>query len=349
MPSIQELQLRAVEYAKAGDFGPQALSTNLELSKLAPTNEGALTRLSRCYLEGGQFDEATATLEAALQLNPQNTIARSLQMEVTRRRVAATPVIKTARSRAPSKRPVRSGGPSTGTRPSRSGRQVAGIGRAEFGALGTLAPEAAVESLGSRLEPLVMALNERPFASRAVETRNRAGLSGARLFRRHTMHAAGPGTLRVYHQGARWEPQLTCGLYSSTPWGRDAACAGVGFRLASEGPDGDQERALAQFAQFQQLVAGAWRGFLSQWMGASGGFIQYGDTPVATDLLPNDALAWLINCQHPADIGWIFFGRWLFLDRAQEQDILADGRRLLAWMDSSFTDLLPLWSSLYRS
>ena len=102
MPSIQELQVRAVEYAKAGDFGPQALATNLELAKLAPTNEGALTRLSRCYLEGGQLDQATATLDAALQLNPQNTIARSLQMEVTKRRVAATPVIK--KSRAPSGR-----------------------------------------------------------------------------------------------------------------------------------------------------------------------------------------------------------------------------------------------------
>ena len=40
MPSIQELQQRAIEYAKSGDFGPQALSTNLELAKIAPTNEG---------------------------------------------------------------------------------------------------------------------------------------------------------------------------------------------------------------------------------------------------------------------------------------------------------------------
>ena len=102
MPSIPELQQRAIEYAKSGDFGAQALATNLELAKIAPTNEGALTRLSRCYMEGGQLDEATATLDAALQLNPQNTIARSLQLEVTKRRVASTPVIKTPRTRAPS-------------------------------------------------------------------------------------------------------------------------------------------------------------------------------------------------------------------------------------------------------
>ena len=87
---------------ESGDFGALALATNLELAKIAPTNEGALTRLSRCYMEGGQLDEATATLDAALQLNPQNTIARSLQLEVTKRRVASTPVIKTPRTRAPS-------------------------------------------------------------------------------------------------------------------------------------------------------------------------------------------------------------------------------------------------------
>ena len=100
MPSIQELQLRAISTAKSGDFGPQALATNLELAKVAPTNEGALTRLSRCYMEGGQLDEATATLDAALQLNPQNTIARSLQQEVTKRRMATMPVVKVQRTRA---------------------------------------------------------------------------------------------------------------------------------------------------------------------------------------------------------------------------------------------------------
>lgn len=343
MPSIQELQLRAVEYAKAGDFGPQALATNLELSKLAPTNEGALTRLSRCYLEGGQFDEASATLDAALRLNPQNTIARSLLTEVTRRRVAATAVIKPSRVAAPR------GTRSPPARAPRGGAQLPGIARAEFAALGTLAPQAAAESLGSRVEPLLMALNDRPFASKAVETRNRAGQSGARLFRRNTMHAPGHGWLRIFHQGARWEPQLTVAVYSSTPWGRDALMAGIGFRLAPEGSENDQERALAQFAHFQQLVSGPWRGFLSQWMSVSSGFIQHGSTPVSTELVPNDALAWVINTQHPADIGWLVFGRWLFLDRFSDEEILADGRRLLAWIETGFSDLLPLWSSLYRS
>jgi cytochrome c-type biogenesis protein CcmH/NrfG len=104
MTSTSELQQRAIDFARTGDFGPQALATNLELARVAPANEGAWTRLSRCYMEGGQLDEATAALDAALQINPQNTIARSLMMEVTRRRIAAAgpvpPAVAGARPRA---------------------------------------------------------------------------------------------------------------------------------------------------------------------------------------------------------------------------------------------------------
>jgi len=346
MPSVQELQQRAIDFAKSGDFGPQALATNLELAKLAPANEGALTRLSRCYLESGQLDAATAMLDATLQINPQNTIARSLQVEVTKRRTASMPVIKPVRVRAASKS-SRASGPSA-TRSTRSTAKIAGIGRAEFASLAQLDAAAAVEALGSRLEAWLIALNERPFAAKAVEARNRAGQSGARLFRRNTVHSSGPGHLRAFHQGARWEPQLTLALFAREQWGRDAVCVGIGFRLAPEGSEADQERALENFAQFQQLLSGAWRSFLSNWMGGNGGFIQYGDKAVANELLPNDALEWLVGCQNPAEVGWIFLGRWLFLDRAPDADILADGRRLMTWIDGSFTDLLPVWTNLYR-
>jgi len=101
--SIAQLQRRAVDYAISGDFGPTSLATNLELARLAPANEGAWTRLSRCYMESGQLDEATGALDTVLQLNPQNSIARSLHVEVSRRRVAATavePKVKAPRTRA---------------------------------------------------------------------------------------------------------------------------------------------------------------------------------------------------------------------------------------------------------
>jgi hypothetical protein len=65
-------------------------------------------------------------------------------------------------------------------------------------------------------------------------------------------------------------------------------------------------------------------------------------------LLPNDALGALIDCQTPTELEWIFFGRWLFADRPHDADILADGRRLVTWTEGSLSDLLPLWSSLFR-
>ena len=126
-------------------------------------------------------------------------------------------------------------------------------------------------------------------------------------------------------------------------------CVGIGFNVAPEGVPGDEERVLASFSQFQQLISGAWRGFLTQWMEGTGGFIQYGDRAPATDLMPNDAIAWLINCQDPREVGWVFLGRWLFADRSQDGEILADGRKLVTWTESSFSDLLPLWTSLYRA
>jgi hypothetical protein len=362
MPSTAELQQRAIDYARTGDFGAEALATNLELSRLAPTNEGAWTRLSRCYLETGQLDAATMALDTVLQINPQNTIARSLQTEVTRRRMAAAGPVRTPRapraSRASSSgaRASRASSPTAhapravgGKREKTRTPMLAGFGRAEFITLGQLAPAAAVEALSARLDALLMALNDRPFAAKAVETRNRAGQSGARLFRRNTLQAAAPGYIRAFHQGGRREPQLAIGFFSSTPWGRDAISVGIGFDVSPDPAAREQERALAFFARFQQLVAGAFRPFLAQWMSGNGGFIQVGQESASTDLLPNDALARLIAVQNAVDLGWIFYGRWLFADRLQDGDILADGRRLVTWIDTSFSDLLPVWSTLYRA
>ena len=348
MPSAAELQQRAIDYARTGDFGAEALATNLELSRIAPTNEGAWTRLSRCYLETGQLDAATMALDTVLQINPQNTIARSLQTEVTRRRMAAAGPVRTRAPRAasPSGRASRA----ASDRVEKTRRHVlGGFGRAEFVTLGQLAPAAAVEALSGRLDALLMALNDRGFAAKALETRNRAGQSGARLFRRNTVQAVGPGHIRAFHQGGRREPQLAIGFFSSTPWGRDAISVGIGFDVSPDPLAREQERALAFFARFQQLVAGAFRPFLAQWMSGSGGFVQFGAQPPSTDLLPNDALSRLIAVQNPVELGWIFYGRWLFADRLQDGDIVADGRRLVTWIDTSFSDLLPIWSSLYRA
>jgi Tetratricopeptide repeat len=336
-----DLQQRAIEFARAGDFGQQALETNLELTRSAPVNEGAWTRLARCYMEVGQLDEASAALDSALQVNPQNTIARNLQNEVTKRRVAATTPVAPVRARAAK------------TRRSDAGSPVAGFARPEFAALGQLLPAVAAESLGPRIESLLMALNDRPFAEKAVETRNRAGRSGGKLFRRNSFYPGTAGHIFAFHHGGRWEPQLNIGFYAASAWGRDCVRAGIGFNLTQAGADPDreagQERLLESFSHFQRLVSAEWRSLLIDWMSRNGGFIQYRDRPPSMELLPPDAIAWLVDCQNAADVGWIFCGRWLFADQPADAETLQDARKLAAWIEESFTALLPLWVSLFRS
>ncbi len=151
MPSIQELQQRAIEYAKSGDFGAQALSTNLELAKMAPTNEGALTPLV-AVLHGGRTarrgdgDARRGAPAESAEHDRAQPAARSHQTSrcVHARRQDAAHARDGTRCR---------GRPRVGTR-STVAAAIPGIGRAEFAALGQLSPEAVVESLGSRIEPL---------------------------------------------------------------------------------------------------------------------------------------------------------------------------------------------------
>ena len=354
MDHLASLEQQAIEFAKRGDFGPDARNVNEQLTTLSPSNQGAWTRLARCCLELGLLDDATAALDRALQLNPQNTIARNLHIEVSRRRAGPVAAVAPRRRASPASRAAGSEGAAP-RRPAKAGAStlaLGGIGRTEFTALGHLSPQAAVESLTNRIEPLLMALNDRPFAAKVVESRNRAGHSGARLFRRGSIEPASPGHIRVSQQGGRWEPQLSIGLFAASQWQRDCLSTGIGFNLAPAGDndksDAGRERAVEYFAAFQQLLATTWRQHLAEWLRSNGGFLQLGERPPATDVLPADAVRTLIDTTAPAEHGWIFCGRWLFLDRGEDAAILADAPRLLRWFDQTFTDLLPLWSSVYR-
>lgn len=342
---ILSLEQRAIDFAKRGDFGVDAKRANEQLTQSAPTNQGAWTRLARCCMELGQLDEATAALDAALQLNPQNTIARNLQAEVTRRRApgAGSLGTRTARTRSPRGASARETGKSAA---------IGGFGRAEFTGLAHLSPAAAVEALGPRIESLLMAVNDRPFAAKVVEARNRAGRSGGRLFRRNSFYPGAAGHVYAFHHGGRWEPQINIGWLAARNAGRDCLRAGIGFTFAPDETDPESttglERVVAHFERFQQLVSTAWRQLLTEWMGANGGFIQFGDKPPALDLLPRDAVSWLIDARNPRELGWVFCGRWLFLDRADHADTLGEPPRLVRWIEQTFSDLLPLWTSVYR-
>ncbi|HEY0875369.1 MAG TPA: tetratricopeptide repeat protein [Vicinamibacterales bacterium] len=341
---IRALEQKAVDLARRGDFGTEAKQVNEELAQLAPSNQGAWTRLARCNIELGLYSDANAALERALELNPQNIIARSLLQESIRREVRQSPepapVKRTRATR--SKKAAPADGP---------GRSA--FGRAQFAALQQLAPASALESLGPTIEGLLMALNERPFAKKVVDARNRAGQSGSKLFRRNSFYAGTSGHLYAFHHGGRWEPQINLGFYSVPEWGRSAIRAGIGFNLTPSGADPDreagQERVLEHFENFQRLVSAEWKSLLTDWMASNGGFIQYADRQPAVDMLPHDAVDWLINNRNALEQGWVFVGAWLFSDRGDHADTMDDGARLVDWMEQTFEALLPLWASVYRA
>ncbi len=316
----------------------EARRVNEELTRAAPENAAAWTRLGRCCLELGELDAATAALEAALQLNSQNMIASSLQQEVSRRRAKLSAAIPPARK------------PRATSSSKREAPVVGGFGRPEFATLGQLAAPAAVEALAPRIEAILMALNDRPFADRIVEARHRAGQAGGKLFRRNSFYPGGAGHIYAMQHGGRWEPQLNLGFFAASRWGRNAIRAGIGFNLAQGEADREagQERILAQFERFQQLVSSEWRQLLTDWMNANGGFIQYGDQPPSTDMLPRDAVSWLINAG-ALEHKWIFCGRWFFADRPADGETMENATKLTRAIEQTFIDLLPLWMSVYRS
>ena len=339
---VSSLEQKAIDFARRGDFGVEAKALNEELTKAAPANQGAWTRLARCCIELGLLDDANAALERVLTLNPQNMIARSLLQESIRREVRAAPVDEAPRAKGKGSR----------AKSAKTAAVRGGFGRPQFAALGQLAPASAVESLGPSIEALLMSISDRPFAAKVVEARNRAGQSGSKLYRRNSFYAGSAGHIYAFHHGGRWEPQINLGFFAAPQWGRDAVRAGLGFNLTAAGstPDKEagQERVLEYFESFQRLVGSAWNTLLADWMAANGGFIQLGDKQPAVDVMPADAVATLTSLRNPADVGWVFCGRWLFLDRADHAEILADHDALVKWVEQTFTDLLPLWTSVYR-
>ena len=319
------LEKRAIEFAKLGNFGGEALEVNRQLTDAAPSNQGAWTRLGRCCMEQQQFDEAATALSKALELNPSNNIAKSLQQEVIRRRAMA---------------PVRSGAAS-------------GFTAQDFYTLGQLPASEAARALGPKFESLLISLNEQRTSARIVDARNRAGQSGSKLYRRNSFYPGDHGHVFGFHHGGRWEPQFNVGMFSANPWGVSSFRMGIGFNMSSAGSDPDREagqaNTLAWFEKVQDELRATWRGHLVDWMGTYGGFIQFGDRGPATDMLPKQAVEWITNCRNPAGIGWVFVGRWLFPDKSDDAATLGEMRKLVATVEDTFAALFPLWLTVYQA
>ncbi|HXW05879.1 MAG TPA: tetratricopeptide repeat protein [Vicinamibacterales bacterium] len=321
---VTSLERRAVEFARAGDFGPAALEANRELARLAPSNQGAWTRLARCAMEQRQFDDAVMALGRALELNPSNTIAKSLHQEVLKRRALA---------------PVRSDAAS-------------GFTAQDFYTLGQLAAPDAARALAPKFEALLLSLNEQRTAARIVDARNRAGMSGTKLFRRNSFYPGAHGHIFAFHHGGRWEPQFNLGLFAANPWGISAFRIGIGFNMSSAGTDpereGGQADSLAFFERFQQQLGSTWRGHVVDWMDQVGGFIQFGERAPATEMMPKQAVEWVVNCRNPAGIGWVFLGRWLQLAKPDDASTMTEMRKLVATAEDAFAALFPLWLATYQ-
>jgi tetratricopeptide (TPR) repeat protein len=320
---LKTLERRALELMKQADFGPESIRVNAEIVRLSPRDESALTRLGRCYLEQRQFDEAINALRAALAVNPNKTIASNLLAEVRKQRALAPTAVE---------------------------RATTGFSTREFALIESLAGTELVRALGPRLEVLFDTINATTVAGRIVAARRRAGENGSKLFHANSCHSAGIGYLNAFHHGGRWEPQFNLGWYTP-PVMQSCLRIGIGFHFAQSGRDAaavaDQEQLLRYFERFQRAIEKGWRRELAAWMATNGGFVQYGSVPPLLDQLPDRAVDRIMACRDPLPVGWIFMGRWLFLDRLDDGKVLSDRAKLASTIDETFRALLPLWLTTY--
>jgi Tetratricopeptide repeat len=321
---LQTLQRRALDLIKKADFGPESIALNAEIVELSPKDDGAWTRLGRCYLEQQRFDEAVTALRTALSLNPSKTVAMNLLAEVRKRRALS---------------------------PSATARAGTGFTAREFALIETLTGDELLQALRPRMEVLFDVLNATSIAEKIVSARHRNGETGSKLYQMNSLYpGTNAGHLQAFHFGGRWEPQFNLGWFAPPVM---ASCMriGIGFNLSSSGRDPDrgvgQQQVLRYFERFQQVVAKSWQRELARWMAATGGFVQYGSNQPDFSLLPDRAVERLVSCQNPIAVEWIFLGRWLFLDKSDDAKILGDRSKLAAAVDDTFRTLFPLWLTAY--
>jgi tetratricopeptide (TPR) repeat protein len=312
---LASLERRALELAKQGDFGDEAAAVNAAIVDQAPKNAAALKRLGRCHLEQRRFDEAVDLLRRALALNPTDTIASNLLAEVRKRRALT---------------------------PKAAERAATGFGAREFALLETLPPDQAARRLAPRTGALLTAINASSIAERIVAARRRRVAAGDELFHPADLIAR-QGHLHLVHHGGRFEPQWRMAWSGPPALDTRAFCAGLGFDGAGEGA----EAVARAFERFQQALAATWRGPLAEWMAANGGFTQSGSGGPAVSLAPGAAVDALTDRAALAN-GFVFVGRWWFLDRIADADALADRAKLARLVEDTFRTLVPLWLAAYE-
>jgi tetratricopeptide (TPR) repeat protein len=351
MPSSLDDRARAL--AVAQDFGAEALDLNHRLVVANPADAGSRTRLARCYLQAGRLDEAEAEYREALRLNPHNRIASGGLEAIEQQRAQGEVAAKRVRVARPGR--VRREG---ATRPRESSlspspepvpQTFTGLGPGDFAELAACRRSLVQARFAPRVRDLIRRVNA---LASSVEMAGIREPGRRQLFRvgRADVHP-GDAHWYVFNLGGRWEPQCNIGMYGGQPVG-DWVRVGLGFNLADEGADPDRAAGVMKvrqhFRRFQEILASPRRSLFLGWMVKENARLQYNEGGPRLDIRePSQAASLIAECD-PERTGWIFFGKWLRLEDADEAAILLDPVSLVRTIDRVFTGLVPLWRALHE-
>jgi hypothetical protein len=353
------LEERARALAVAQDFGAEALDVNRRLVAANPADAASRTRLGRCYLEAGRLAEAEAEYREVLRVNPRNRIAaggletierqRNAVAMAEQARVAHPP--RARRAAAPHQSASSPGQPASSPSPSPSSEPVphtfTGFSAGDFAELGGCRRGVVQARFGPRVIDLVRRVNA---LASSVEIAGIRETGKRQLFRvgRADVHPA-DAHWYVFNLGGRWEPQCNIGMYGGGRAGNWLRI-GIGYNLSEEGADSSRASGVTQvwdhFRRFQRLLTSPRRSLLLGWMVKEDARLEYEHSGPRLDVREPSHAATVIAGLDPERVAWVFIGKWLGLENADEAAILSDPVALVRTIDRVFTGFTPLWRAL---
>ena len=351
---MSSLQDRARSLAIAQDFGAEALELNRQLVAANPVDAASRTRLGRCYLEAGRLEEAEAEYREVLRLDPKNRIAAGGLEAVERKRHQGDVTVEQVRVRRAERiHRDREAAPRRTAAAAMSSVALGpvpavfnGFEPRDFRELRTI-PRGEVQArFGPRVVDLVRRVNALQSSGEIAAIRE----PGRRqLFRlsRADVHVQNDQWF-VFNSGARWEPQFNIGMYAGAAG--DWLRIGLGFNLSESGRDADPAAGLAQvreyFRRFQAVLESGRRSLFLGWMIKENGLIEYNRPGPRLDLRDAVKAGEFLAGADAERSDWVFLGKWLSPDQAEDGALLAEPVALVRTIDRVFAGLLPLWRAI---
>ena len=336
---------RARALAVAGDFGPEALTLNLRLVAEEPGDIASRTRLARCYRQAGRLAEAEAEYREALRFDPKNKIAAGGLESLKPPEPVAPAVSKRATLQRARPHPTE-----RHAEPDQVPQSFSGFRREEFAEL-RFCPDREVQPrFAPRVVELLRRINALPSS---VERASIRDPEQRHLFRiaRAEVHPY-PRQWCAFNLGGRFEPQFNLGMSSGNQGGGDWFRIGLGFDLSLRGKDPDmgrgQERVRTYLRRFQTILTSDDRYLFTGFMGREDGLIQVHEGGPRRDLAePARAAEFIAQCS-PEATDWVFCGKWLSPERAEDATILSDPVALVRTIERVFAGLQPLYRTLLK-